>query len=166
MKKTLFTSLVLIIVFSFFTACERDDICPGATVTTPKLTIEFYDINNPSDTRNVRNLAVREIGKDTALLFSSGSSIAIPLKTNAIETRYVFTLNALAESGGLTDTLRFSYSTEELYVNRACGFKVNFIDFRARLENTFTTNKTWIRNIQARENIIEDESEIHLFIFY
>jgi hypothetical protein len=166
MKKTLSICFGIVMIYLLFVSCERDDICPASTQTTPKVVIEFYDVNNPSDTRNIRNLTVREIGRDTAILFSSGSAITIPLKTNAIETRYVFTLNALAESGGLVDTLRFSYATEEVYVSRACGFKVNFVDFRARQENTFTANQSWIRNIQVLENTVEDEIEPHLFIFY
>jgi len=149
-----------------FYACERDDICAESTVTTPRLIIEFYDVNNPSDTRNVRNLSIREVGNDTAILFSSGSSISVPLRTNAIETSYVFTLNSLAEGGGLIDTLRFSYATEEIYVNRACGFKVNFVDFRARQQPTNNPNENWIRNIQVLENTIVNESEPHMFMFY
>ncbi|SDG75801.1 DUF6452 family protein [Psychroflexus sediminis] len=166
MKKTLFTSLVILFILSIFTSCERDDICAESTETTPKLVIDFFDVNNPSNPRNVRNLAVREIENDTAILFNSTSSIAVPLKTDANETTYVFNLNALSESGGLTDTLTFSYDTRELYVNRACGFKVNFIDFRVEIQNKETNPENWIRDIQVRENSIENEFETHLYIFY
>lgn len=166
MKNILLTSFILVVIVSLFTSCERDDICAEATVTTPKLVIEFFDADNPSDSKNIRNLAVREIEKDTALLFNSTSSITIPLKTDAIETSYVFNLNALADSGGLVDTLTFSYATEELYVSRACGFKVNFIDLRAELEREEPNPESWIRDIEIRETIIENESETHLFIYY
>lgn len=166
MKKVLLTSCFIVIILSLFISCERDDICAEATVTTPKLVIEFFDADNPGSTRNITNLAVREIEKDTAILFSSGSSIAIPLQTNEIETSYVFNLNALADSGGLSDILTFSYSTEEIYVSRACGFKVNFIDLRIELENQDNNPQSWIRDIEIRETIIENEAETHLFIFY
>lgn len=166
MRKTLFTSFIVVSMFLLFSSCERDDICAAATETTPKLVIEFFDVNNPSNPKNVRNLAIREIEKDTAILFNSTSSIAIPLKTDANETTYVFNLNALAASGGLTDTLSFSYDTSELYVNRACGFKVNFIDFRAEIENPTTNTENWISDIQVRENSIQNEFETHLYIFY
>lgn len=166
MKKILLSCTFLIVISLLLTSCERDDICAEATVTTPKLVIEFFDADNPSNPRNITNLAVREIEKDTAILFSSGSSVAIPLQTNSIETRFVFNLNALADSGGLTDTINFSYATEELYVSRACGFKVNFIDLRVELENQGNNPQTWIRDIEIRETIIENEAETHLFIYY
>lgn len=166
MKKILLQGLFFTLIFLLFVSCERDDICAEATVTTPKLVIEFFDADNPGNSRNVVNLAARAIENDTALLFNSTSRISIPLKTDDIETSYVFTINALANSGGITDTLTFSYATNEIYVNRACGFKVNFLDFRARIENTDNDPGNWINRIQARENIIENESETHLFIFY
>lgn len=160
--KFLFLTAVLLLLFS----CERDDICPAATPTTPKLVIEFFDVDNTESSKNIRDLAVRTFEKDAALLFNSTSTISIPLKTDTIETSYIFNLNALAESGGLRDTLIFSYATEELYVSRACGFKVNFFDFRASLEGQETSSEGWIRDIQVIENTIENESETHLFIFY
>lgn len=168
MKKAVFTSFMIVVMLLLFISCERDDICAEATETTPKLLIEFFDVNNPGNPRNVRNLTTREIEKDAkdSLLFNSTSTIAIPLKTDAIETSYVFNLNALAESGGLTDTLNFSYATNELYLNRACGFKVNFTDFRVELENQENNTESWIRDIQVQENNIENELETHLYIFY
>lgn len=160
-------SLGLIFILLGIFACERDDICPEATVTTPKLVIEFYDINNTSNAKNVNDLAVRAIDNDSlALGFNSTSTIAIPLKTNAIETTYIFNLNAQSETGGLVDTLNFSYATVETYLNRACGFKVDFIDFDARLISDLERENTWIRDIQVEETIIDNEFETHLNIFY
>ena len=166
MKRILITSFIFVTILAFFSSCERDDICAAATVTTPKLVIEFFDINNPGNPKNVRDLVVSEVENDTTgLLFNSPSSIAVPLKTNDIETKYVFNLNANSETGGLVDTLTFSYATDQLYVNRACGFKVNFIDFRASIE-TEANPDSWIEDIRVRENSIENEFETHIFIFY
>lgn len=166
MKRILITSFIFVIILSLFSSCERDDICAAATVTTPKLVIEFFDINNPGNPKSVRDLVVSEVENDTTgLLFNSTSSIAVPLKTNDIETKYVFNLNANSETGGLVDTLTFSYATDQLYVNRACGFKVNFIDFQASIE-TEANPDSWIEDIRVRENSIENEFETHIFIFY
>lgn len=166
MKKILITSFIFVIILSLFSSCERDDICAAATVTTPKLVIEFFDINNPGNPKSVRDLVVSEVENDTTgLLFNSTSSIAVPLKTNDIETKYVFNLNANSETGGLVDTLTFSYATDQLYVNRACGFKVNFIDFQASIK-TEANPDSWIEDIRVRENSIENEFETHIFIFY
>ena len=38
-----FIYLFLIVILS----CEKDDICPETTQTTPRLVIEFYDLTNP-----------------------------------------------------------------------------------------------------------------------
>ena len=114
----------------------------------------------------MRDLVVRELEKDTALIFNSTSTISIPLKTNAVETSYSFNLNALADSGGVTDTLSFSYATEDVFVNRACGFKANFIDLRTRLQTNEATSGNWIQDILLQNNIIENEAETHLYIYY
>jgi len=29
--------------------CESDDICPESTLTTPRMIITFYDVNNPEE---------------------------------------------------------------------------------------------------------------------
>ncbi|TXE17398.1 hypothetical protein ES731_12270 [Psychroflexus gondwanensis] len=166
MKKSLVYGIVSAFVALSIYSCERDDICPEATVTTPKLVIEFFDANNPGNSRNVNDLLVREIEKDTAILFNSTSTIAIPLKTDAIETKYIFNINSQSESGGLIDTLNFSYATVETYLNRACGFKADFIDFRARKESIELDEMNWIRDIQVRETTIDNESETHLYLFY
>jgi hypothetical protein len=166
MKKGLVFGFISAFVALSIYSCERDDICPEATVTTPKLVIEFFDANNPENSRNVNSLLVREIENDTAILFNSASTIAIPLKTDAIETKYIFNINSQSESGGLIDTLNFSYATVETYLNRACGFKVEFIDFRTRNESIELDEINWIRDIQVRETTIDNESETHLYLFY
>lgn len=166
MKKLKALAILSILISILILSCERDDICPEATVTTPKLVIEFFDINAPENSKNVRDLVIRELEKDTAIIFNSTSTISIPLKTNAIETTYSFNLNALADSGGVTDTLTFSYATEDVYVNRACGFKSNFIDFRARLETEEPTKGNWVQDIILQNNTIENEAETHLYIYY
>lgn len=163
MKKTLLFLSAILVIVALFNSCERDDICAEATPTTPKLIIEFFDAQNRGNSRNVNSLSIREIENDTDTLYNSTSTIGVPLKTNAIETTYVFNINSEAESGGLTDTLTFSYANEELYVSRACGFKVNFIDLRAQLQNS---NSNWIDEIQVVNNTIENEAETHLFIYY
>jgi hypothetical protein len=163
MKKGLVYGVISAFLALSMYSCERDDICAEAIATTPKLVIEFFDANNPERNKNVNSLLVREIEKDSTLGFTSTSTIAIPLKTNAIETRYIFNINSQSESGGLIDTLNFSYATVETYLNRACGYKVDFIDFRARKE---TDDINWIKDIQVRETTIDNEFETHLYLFY
>lgn len=56
MKKRILVVVVLLSVF--FSGCEKDDICDAATITTPRLVLTFYDINNPSVVKNVSQLKV------------------------------------------------------------------------------------------------------------
>jgi hypothetical protein len=46
--------LLLLFVAFFFSSCEKDDIC--SEDNTPRLIIEFYDIANPANTKNVSSL--------------------------------------------------------------------------------------------------------------
>jgi len=164
MKKILCSVILMALAFSLLASCERDDICAAATPTTPKLVVEFFSADNPGQNRNVSNLAITEINVEDTLRFTGTSEISIPLRTDAIETTYIFNINSEAASGGRIDTLTFSYATEELYVNRACGFKVNFIDFRVRQANN--NPLSWIQDLVINEIIIENESETHLSITY
>ena len=36
--------------------CESDDICPESTLTTPRMIITFYDVNNPEVRKKVESL--------------------------------------------------------------------------------------------------------------
>ena len=44
MKKISLFTLFLFIIVNF--SCERDDICPESTPTTPSLIIDVFDIDN------------------------------------------------------------------------------------------------------------------------
>ena len=51
--------LFIILIASFITYnCESDDICPESTLTTPRMIITFYDVNNPEERKNVESLGV------------------------------------------------------------------------------------------------------------
>ena len=86
MKKIIL--LVLIMAFSF-SSCEKDDICDANTITTPRLVIKFYDVNNASVAKNVTNLTIIGEGKTTGISFNgstliNGSTVSIPLQTDLV----------------------------------------------------------------------------------
>ena len=130
----------LLLVFTFgLSSCEKDDICDANTPTTPRLVITFYDADNPTVLQNVKNLMV--IGKDepagiifnktatdTTKYLANGSTISIPLKTNAETTTYTFVLDSQNDNPAAinTDEITFNYTHQDLYVSRACGFKTIF----------------------------------------
>ena len=50
--------IYLIIIFSMFVACEKDDLCAETTPTTPQLIISFKDANNTTESKAVESLGV------------------------------------------------------------------------------------------------------------
>jgi len=127
MKKIIL--LVFVIALSF-SGCEKDDICDADTVTTPRLVISFYDVNNPSELKEVTDLTIIGEGMTEGVTYESstlinGSTVSIPLKTDADATTFSFILNYGSTTATLVneDVLKFTYVRENVFVSRACGFK-------------------------------------------
>ena len=173
MKKT----FLLLLFFAFtFSGCEKDDICDANTPTTPRLVIEFYDVANPSVLKNVTDLKVVGEGMTDGVLFNgsqttSRSNISIPLKTDGTTTTYRFTLNSGNANPALVDEdiIKFDYTTQELFVSRACGYKTIFtLDPTNPYTHTdaTTANQKWIKFISVEKSNIENENETHIKIFF
>jgi len=177
--------LLLLAIFIAFSSCEKDDICDPAKPTTPRLIIEFYDLENPSVLKNLRNLTVKGpdmeeqviFGKNAAgepIYISNANKIAIPLRALEDNTQLEFTLNSTDPNLAVTDILDFNYSRTTEYVSRACGFKTTF-----RLNPTSNAldpvvingddslNKgNWIQNIEIVQSNINTENDVHLKILF
>ena len=172
MIKKFFTILA---VFSLFLSlgCQRDDICPETTETTPLLIIRFYENQDPFELQAPQNLRVRSVGNDTTFVYNrfSQDSIAIPLRTNQDVSEYIFTVNTPPdpvegeepEEPGNSDVLTFSYGREEEYLNRACTFKVNYVGLKVELEED---ENNWIQDIQIEQANVEDQNQAHVSIFF
>lgn len=167
MKKII--SLLVVSVFLFL-SCEKDDICDANTSTTPRLVIEFYDINNPSVLKTVTDLEVIGEGMTEAVISSNSSStISIPLKTTENVTSYQFILNSGTPASLNEDTIRFDYTHENVYVSRACGYKTIFtLDPINPFTHTDATlaDGLWIERIIITENNIDNENETHVKIYF
>lgn len=178
MKKTI---LLLLVILSSFSSCEKDDICDANTPTTPRLVIEFYDIATPSVLKKVTNLKVIGDGIPDGIVFNSTtddskyltneSSISIPLKTEADSTTYSFILNFGNANPALVneDKITFNYTRQNVFVSRACGFKTVF---KFDPSNTYTqtavpiTNPKWMQYISVEKNNIDNEYETHIKVFF
>lgn len=173
MKKTIL--LLLILCFSF-SSCEKDDICDANTITTPRLVITFYDYNNSSVEKNVSNLSIFGDGMTAAVTFNgstliNGSTVSIPLKTDADTTTFHFILNYGNTNTALVneDIIQFNYSRQNLFVSRACGFKTNFT---LNPTNPFVHSDAavpdlkWMRYVAVKNSIIANENETHLEIYF
>lgn len=166
MKK--FICLFLIVIFS----CEKDDICPETTQTTPRLVIEFYNFSSPDEILAVPGLFA--IGLDAEGLevpiyneiVTTRSSITLPLKTNDIVTEFKLYKSYDVADGvvnGNPDTIKITYEAEDVYVSRACGFKTNF-DIQT-FSITPDTDQ-WLISSEILIKEITNENDIHVKIFH
>ncbi len=162
--------LVLLLIALSFCSCEKDDIC--SEETTPRLVIEFYDISNPASLKTVLNLKVREVGQTVDLgTFNSVSKIKLPLKIADTTTKYSFILN----STGTTvppneDFLEFNYTTQNVFLSRACGYKTIFtldnVPTGVVKSDVTTPNNFWIQDINIQTNAITTENGTHIKIYF
>ncbi|CAL66858.1 hypothetical protein GFO_1888 [Christiangramia forsetii KT0803] len=174
---------IFLLVFTLITtlACQRDDICAESIETTPLLIIRFYDIEEPDELKDPQNLSIRATDS-TSFVINTGSgtpveyfrfsrdSVAIPLKTSADLTEYVFTLNtdpndSTATNSGLRDTINFTYGRQEEYINRACAYKVSYVGLKVDVDGG-ANGPNWIQDIQIDEPNVDDQNQAHVSIFF
>jgi hypothetical protein len=101
----------------------------------------------------------------------NGSTVSIPLKTDADATTFSFILNYGNSNPALVneDILKFNYVREELFVSRACGFKTNYtLDPIVPYLHTDAAvpDLKWIQYIAVKNSIIANENETHLEIYF
>lgn len=167
--------LVLAIAFTF-AGCEKDDICDADTITTPRLVISFYDINNSSVLKSVTDLTIIGEGMTEGITYNSStlindSTVSIPLKTDADVTSFRFILNHGNANTALVneDNLLFNYSRENVFVSRACGFKTEYtLDPITPYVHTdaAVADEKWIQYIAVKNSSIDNENETHLEIYF
>jgi len=171
---------IMVLVIGITASCERDDLCPESTPTTPSLIIDAFDVDNQEDSKNVFGLLAAGVGSEDALPDYSvvnTANIILPLKTTENTTRYQLIQDySINDNGtpddtsddfaeGNQDIITISYTREELYVSRACGYKTIFKDVEISVEND-TDN--WIQLIQPVNNpqSVEDETAAHFNLFH
>lgn len=157
-----------------FSSCQRDDICAEATQTTPMMVMRFYDASDRDEPARPTNLSIRSIVNDSVKTLYrriNQDSIVIPLRTNQNATTYSFTIfdsddeeEEDDEFTPNTDTLTFTYGTEEVYINRACAYKVIYNSLKLTIEGG--EEGQWIDSYIIEEPNIEDETQAHISIFY
>ncbi|MGX1024912.1 DUF6452 family protein [Flavobacterium sp. CS20] len=165
-KRFLKYGFFIVGIILLFISCERDDICPESTPTTPFLIIEFFDVAEPDQNKTIKNLSyIAENTTDTVFL-GIVDSIALPLNTNQNTTQFQLIRNTNDDNFRNVDTIRFIYEVSEKYVNRACGFKAIFKDLSAvrTIENPASNN--WIRSVSTEQLNVENEQNTHVFILH
>jgi hypothetical protein len=163
-----FIYLFLIVILS----CEKDDICPETTQTTPRLVIEFYDLTNPDVLLQVPGLYALGLSTDgieipiNNEIVTTRSSIELPLKTDDTETEFILYKSYDIVDGeviGNPDRIKATYDSENVYVSRACGYKTNF-DIQAFAIST--DSDQWMISSDILINEITNENDIHVKILH
>lgn len=150
MRKKLLLIFIIIVIY----ACEKDDFCTQNPVT-PNLVLRFYDDTNRETLKSVDALYVWAEGKDSIYTNVSTDSIAIPLNSLAGETMYNFS------NGTTVNTFTITYTPEEEYISRSCGFRIIFNDA------IFTSNNTWITDFTPSTlTTINSQSSAHVQVFH
>ncbi len=164
----IFLGLFLLVNLS----CQRDDICSESTLTTPLLKISFFDFDDQEVPKSPINLSVKAESLDSNFLTRvNASEISIPLRTDVDLTTYEFILNARAASDttsaeGNKDVIAFTYGRNQVYINRACSFKVTYVNLAANLETENPVANNWIKEITVVQSTIEDETTTNISIFH
>lgn len=171
MKNLNLRVLLVFAVLLMISGCQRDDLCPAATQTTSLLVIRFYDVEELENPQAPTNLSVREINNDTTYFTRQNlDSIAIPLRTDQDQTIYEFILNDPEnedEEQSIptnADRLEFNYGRETTYLNRACSYKVEFVDLKVSLDEG--EDGAWIQDITVEQTNIENENSAHISLYY
>ncbi len=158
LKKTLFYLFFILI------SCEKDDICIESEIGTPRIILSFYDKINKNLKKPVENLLIKGLEKEDTLDIFSGDSIAIPLRNDSNFSKYEFILNS-GEENSNNDTIHIFYSRYDSYINRACGFKSNFILNNPPAE-LFNKDNNWINEIVKLKDTVLNEDYSHLAIYH
>ena len=174
--------ILVMLIFLMTTTCERDDICPEEVPTTPRLILEFFDVSNQENLKNVPSFFAQGVGNDFALPgFVGGSAInkvELPLKTDESSTSYRFVRDYQINDNGTPDDtsddfatgnediITISYNLENEYVSRACGFKTVYRNVLVTVDDTDTDR--WIFLVESVDDnqSIEDETTTHFKFFH
>ena len=165
--------LVLVIIVFLYLSCERDDICPESTPTSPSLIIDVFDFESQDDSKNVFGLLIAGADRTDILpgyAIVSTDNLVLPLKTSENSTQYSLIKEAVLDTDGVLtsgneDVITINYSRKEVFVSRACGYKTIY-------ENVTLTvvqdGDNWILSSTPLNpnQSVEDETTAHFNIFH
>ncbi|MAV00353.1 MAG: hypothetical protein CMC37_02070 [Flavobacteriaceae bacterium] len=168
--------LILIVSIIFLTGCEKDDICPESTQTTPRLVITFYDIDNTQERKNVESLAVYAVRDNELVLIEDISgittdSIAIPLRNDIGVSNFKFIKNYSVENDvmfGDSNHIYIDYEINDVFISRACGFIANYsittlLNYDLMADPPITG---WITGYEIINSTVTNENQSHVKILH
>lgn len=160
--------IYILLLIGFFSACTRDDLCPADTATTPELVILFSDYQNQDRRKPVEGISIETMEPEIipVLNRTTTDSITLPLNVNADNTGYRFIKTTITDSDTIVavQEIRFLYQRNDVYVNRACGFRAEFIHLDVQEEGG--SGIPFIKEIQIKRDSVVDETKAHLVILH
>ncbi|WP_340155730.1 DUF6452 family protein [uncultured Winogradskyella sp.] len=178
------TSTTPRLIIEFYDTDEPDDLknVPRLTVYGEGMFTDEDGVTTEPTEASDRIVEVYDesdsIDDDVSYVFNiNTNTIALPLKVDDvpvgefITTRFILEKDTnlrLDETGGSNiDILEIRYSTDLVYVSRACGYKSTFTDLGLTRESLI--DDPWITNIVIEESIestIENENTTHVRIYH
>ena len=151
-----------------FIHCEKDDICLDGTPGTPRLIIRFFDADSVENLKPTGALLVNKVEDSIDVYIRKNifgtDSISIPLDTKNNLTELKF-YNYQGFENENIDTLSFHYDRYDIYLNRACGFKGQFI-LKDDAVSGYQTSESWVKSYKIIKDSILDEKSMHLAIYH
>ena len=166
-----FKLIILTMSFLIIISCEKDDICPDSTQTTPQLVVTFYDALDPQQSKIVESLAVYAI-KDSELILIENingintDSIAIPLRNDIGASNFRFIRNYSVENDiifGDFSHIYIDYEMTDVFISRACGFITNY-SLLSILNDNYAG--TWITESEIVNPVVTNENQAHVKILH
>lgn len=153
--------------FLLLMGCTKDDICSENTQTTPLLVVEFRDIIDRTTAKAVQDLQILVNNADSIVVAESVSDtlVRIPLNTEADISSFILTYNNSNEALLNSDYVSFNYDREEVYVNRACSFKMNYRNLLIVVDEE-VDGENWILDTEVNIPTVENENDAHITIYH
>ena len=157
------TLLLLSLTLAYFSIqCERDDICLEGTPGTPRVIVVFRDAQNRSLNKIASGLAVAGTVTTTSIPIAAEDSISVPLNALATNSRFEFR-KTLTATQTLIDHLSFHYNRFDVFINRACGYKAQYIFENPAIE---LTESGWIQSFEVLQDTIANETQTHIYLYH
>ena len=171
-----FKLIILTMSSLIIISCEKDDICPDSTQTTPQLVVTFYDAIDPQQSKTVESLAVYAI-KDSELILIENingintDSIAIPLRNDIGVSNFRFIKNYSVENDiifGDLNHVYIDYEMTDVFISRACGFITNYSILSLVPYDILQDPPVigWIDGYEIVNPIVTNENQAHVKILH
>ncbi|MAU58688.1 MAG: hypothetical protein CMC33_03410 [Flavobacteriaceae bacterium] len=162
-KKEFNLIIFSLIFFLFYNSCEKDDICLSDTPSSPRLIVKMVDKDDPTSYKLANDLLIKVVDNDSINIKSS-DSIILNLNPYKNYTQFEFILNQGSENENI-DTIQINYSLNNIYIDRACGYKTSFI-FNSNALTLINEKNNWIESYLILKDTIINEEQAHMAILH